>query len=331
MSCPIEGIIHVTGEPDTGKTTFAYTSGSHPSKIAFFDNDIKSKSLHRQLNFGIYLNLVKMFTDGGKLKPVEFHNMVLRELDKIEPGSIETLIFDNWTQMEDGIAAYAEEHMVEMSNLTRNQIQNMNMLTWPYKRLYYVTVLDRLLEVAPTVFIITHVKDQWLNKRKTGAKVPRCQEPLVEKSSFRIWLRHNPDSQAPIGLVLKRIAKSEWSDEKGRIVPLSVLPRKIAPCDWDKINEYLEHPVGNRPLTADEMPDEDEIAILEGTLTDDQKLMLRAAVTEDLEEEEELDEVPVNVESDKVAEIKKMKEEGKSNREIARDLGLTILEVKAAL
>ena len=32
---PITGLIHVTGEPDSGKTTFAISNGFKPSEIAF--------------------------------------------------------------------------------------------------------------------------------------------------------------------------------------------------------------------------------------------------------------------------------------------------------
>lgn len=337
MSCQVEGIIHVMGEPDTGKTTFAYTADTHPDKIAFIDNDIKSKGLHKQLHFGYYLNAVKEFVDGGRLKPIDFHNMIIDRVKALPDGKFELLVFDNWTQMEDGINAYADEHMLEMSNLSRNQLQSMSMLAWPYKRLYYATVLDFLLTKAPTVIITTHVKDQWLNKRKTGAKIPRCQEPLIEKSSLRVWLKHNPDSQAPVGLVIKRITRSEWDGH--RIKPIPVLPRRVAPCTWEKIDWYLEHPIGDRELTVDEIPNEDELAILDGVLTDDQKMMLRMAI--DDESDDEPTEVQTSTisaprvassdDTDRQAIVMAMKEEGMSNMEIAKNMGLSIGEVRRML
>ena len=59
---PITGLVHVTGEPDTGKTTFALSCGFQPSEIAFFDDDLKTQSIANQLKeagtpLGYYANL----------------------------------------------------------------------------------------------------------------------------------------------------------------------------------------------------------------------------------------------------------------------------------
>ena len=99
MKCKVEGLIHVTGEPDTGKTTFAYTAGPPPKKIAFFDNDIKGKAVHEDLEFGLYVNLVREFTLGKQYKPINFFEMVMRRLEEVEEGKFDLLVFDNWTQM----------------------------------------------------------------------------------------------------------------------------------------------------------------------------------------------------------------------------------------
>jgi hypothetical protein len=40
----VTGIIHVTGEPDVGKTTFALESGASPERTWFVDDDVKGQS-----------------------------------------------------------------------------------------------------------------------------------------------------------------------------------------------------------------------------------------------------------------------------------------------
>lgn len=327
-NCPIIGLIHVTGQSDTGKSTFAYTAGPSPNRIAFFDNDIKGKSVHADLNFGLYVNLVREFTQGRDLKPIAFYRMVMRYLDEIEENQFDLIVFDNWTQMEGGINAYAEAHILEMSDLSAAQARGMSQLTWPAKRAEYARVLDAFLAKAPTVVITTHVKNKWVGKVRTEQMVPQCQMPLMEKSSLRLWLVHNPDSQAPIGLVLKRASKSYWSEELGKIKIDPILPRRIKPATWDKIGWYLENPIGDRALTPDEIPNEWELSILDGVLTADQKMMMELAMKGAGEEEDEV-EIPEPQEAeDRSEDVQRLVKEGKKAGEIAKELGLNMVEVR---
>ena len=140
---------------------------------------------------------------------------------------------------------------------------------WKVSFDYETAVIDELLQVAPLVILITHLKDQTIGAVKTGAQIPDCKRPLVEKSRLRIWMRHNPSSPAPIGLVLKRLSKVVATDQG--IVPINVLPRKVNPCTWKRILEYWENPIGDREPEPSEIPNEFEFSILDGVLTADQK------------------------------------------------------------
>ena len=325
MKCPVKGIIHVTGEIDSGKSTFAYTAGPEPSRIAFFDNDLKSESIDKDLHFGAYFNLVRMFTQGGNFKPIAFFEMIMKLLDGIKEGEFDLIVFDNWTQIEGGINAYAEAHILEISDLSMGQAKSMSQLTWPAKRAMYGRVLDAFLNKAETVIVTTHLKDKWIGNVRTEAQIPQCQQPLAEKASLRLWLRHNPDSQAPIGLVLKRISKSYYDKEFGKMVIQPVLPRKIKPCTWEVINEYLENPLGDRALRVDEVPDEFELGILDGILTADQKMMFRAGLAASREDNTTPIDVPVEV------IIKEMAAGGMKVGVIAKELGLGIAEVRSLM
>ena len=325
MKCPVKGIIHVTGEHDTGKSTFAYCAGPEPSKIAFFDNDLKAKTIDKELHFGAYFNLVRMFTQGGNFKPIAFFEMVMSLLDKIKENEFDLIVFDNWTQIEGGLNAYAEAHILEISDLSMNQTKSMSQLAWPAKRAMYGRVLDAFLNKAETVIITTHLKDKWIGKVRTEAQIPQCQEPLAEKASLRLWLRHNPDGQAPIGLVLKRISKSYYDKESNKMVIQPVLPRKIKPCTWEVINEYLENPLGDRELRANEVPNEFELGILDGILTDDQKLMFRAGLAASREESD------ISEHTDMGAMVKEMAAKGMKAGAIAKEVGLGVAEVRGLM
>lgn len=326
---PMTGIVAVTGEHDTGKTTFAYTTGVHPDRIAFFDNDMKASEVHRQLKFGAYYDLVRMFRKEKRNKPLDFYVMVKKLIDTLPDDRFDTLVFDNWTQMEEGINSWVDEHIMELSNLSPNQAKNASTFTWPYKRSYYASVLDVMLSKAPLVIITTHIKDQWIGQRKTGLKETRCQQPLAEKASLRLWLRHNPDSQAPIGLVLKRMSISRWNMETGLIEVDSVLPRKVVPCTWEKIRWYLANPIGNRKLGPEEIPDEFELSILDGILTRDQKMMLELAMkAPDADPEAEVafaGAVAVTGEND--TKVMELRAKGLKAPAIAKELGVAVVEV----
>jgi hypothetical protein len=44
MTALFNGLVHLTSEPDVGKTSMALECGADPTKIMFVDSDIKSRS-----------------------------------------------------------------------------------------------------------------------------------------------------------------------------------------------------------------------------------------------------------------------------------------------
>lgn len=328
---PFRGLIHVTGEPDTGKTTLVMTvKGVLPEHILFFDADIKTQGLADEFEFAgtpflAYHNLIQERKDlglTGKKKPEDYFHMIdalvdkyvdLREKGKIEPR---VAIFDGWSPIEAGIRAYSESIMGEISPYSRNQIKTMSRMTWSYTYDEYARFLTKILELAPMVFLTTHTKEKY---ESPGVLQTRGQRPITEKSTLRIWLRHNPDSPAPIGLVLKRIQKMHVTPDG--IVPVSVLPRRIVPCTWDKIHEYFQEPVGLREPTEEETPTLFELSILDGTLTDDQKEALKLArvrAEKDAKEEEGFIAADQEAEDEMRVKIKELAAEGKSLPEIVK-------------
>jgi len=272
---PITGLVHITGEPDTGKTTFALSTGFAPSEIAFFDDDLKTQSIADQLKaagtpFGHYVNLTKKSLS---MREIEFHDLVMSELDKLEGKSFKVLIFDTWTRFENTFHPVVQKDPMRFKQFysPRGDIKGAEI--WKASFDYEAIVIDRLLQIAPLVILSTHLKDHNIGAVKTGAQVPDCKKPVVEKSRIRLWLRHNPNGPAPIGLVLKRLSKVEVGPQG--IVPINVLPRKINPCTWPRILEYWDKPIGDNEPSADEVPNAFELSILDGVLTADQKDALR--------------------------------------------------------
>ena len=284
----IAPLIFISGEPDTGKTTLAVTAASDPARIAFFDDDAKAAAMHGQLNFGVYHNLTADFAAKDKSsRMIDFYKMVMKYVDELDDQSFDVLIFDNWARMEQGIREYSSSVMTEISPLTNNQITKMTQFTWPYTYNVYAQVLAKLASKAKVVIITTHLKHHMIGQVRTGAMIPRGQTPLVERSSFRLYLRHSQRYDAPVGLVLKRISRMMLIG--GAIKPVDVLPRRIEPCDWSTILDYINNPIGARGQDGEHVdrlgqtPTESDLFILQGTLTEDQKHALTVAAAEAVE------------------------------------------------
>ena len=268
---PITGLVHVTGEPDTGKTTFALSCGFQPSEIAFFDDDLKTQSIANQLKeagtpLGFYANLTK---DTIGMREIDFHNYVMEQIQTLKGKGFKVLVFDTWSRFENTFHPVVQKEPQKFKQFFSPNGTFKAMEIWKVSFDYEARVIDELLQVAPLVILITHLKDQTIGSVKTGAEIPDSKKPVVEKSRLRIWTRHNPDGPAPIGLVLKRLSKVTVT-ESG-ITPINVLPRKVNPCTWKRILEYWEDPIGDRTPSNNEVPNDFEFSILDGVLTADQK------------------------------------------------------------
>lgn len=334
----IQGIIHVTGEPDTGKTTFALECGAKPDRIWFLDDDVKGKATVQELQangfeFGRYDDLTELAK--GK-RELEFHQVCLDLLAQVKPGQFDAIVWDTWTRFAKTCHPYVMANLAMFRQRWSPMGRIKGAEQWQEAHRYEAQLLNHLQTLAPTVIVVTHLKDFYLNDAKTGKQVPACSRTLVRVPRFRIWLRHNEHSPVPIGLVLKRLDKKIYTDRGLRTV--SILPRKLMPADdhqslWDTIAWYYDNPVGLREPLPAETPNEYELSILDGTLTADQKrtlhLMLQAGAVSG---EVELDE-PEN----ELAEyVKQLKASGLSLPAIAKDeqvkaAGLSVADVARLL
>lgn len=333
------GIIHVTGEPDAGKTMFAFSSGAMPENTAFIDDDIKGVMTVEQINeqghkLGYYRNL---FSEGEGLKEISFHKKCLEIIDELivaseERGSkFDVLIWDTWTRFENTFHPYVNMNPTQFRSRWSPKGDIKGAEEWKESFNYEASILNRLQKAAKLIILTTHLKPENIAGRRTGKMIPDCKLPLAQKTLLRAYLRHNPDGPEPIGLILKRISRQKVTDHGIQIV--SVLPRKMKPFTWLEIRRYWEDPVGNRPLTSDEMPDEYELSILDGTLTEDQKMIMRLHDIPPLnsDEEESNGNSTEKDENGIIAKVFELKDEGKSNPLIAKALEISVKDVNRIL
>lgn len=336
---PWRGLNHVTGEPDTGKTTFCLTvPGVKPGEIIFFDSDLKTRALAESFEkvghpFWGYYDLTTLFKESGKQKPIDFYKMVMDKVDaclnRILRGDAvqpKVCVFDNWSPMETGIRSYSESIMSLISDLSPGQQKAMSQMTWSYTYEEYARVLGEFLKLAPMFFITTHVREKYLFP---GVLEARGQRPLTEKSTFRVWLRHNPDGPAPIGLILKRIQRMMVTDES--IKPVNVLPRRVKPLTWGRIFEYFDNPLGDAQPNPEEIPNDFELSILDGVLTADQKDALHSSVNKIKEEAAAEEAESAAMADEQMRErARELKAEGNSLPDIVKEFGGAVTPARVA-
>jgi hypothetical protein len=284
MSLPIKGLIHVTGEHDVGKTLFALSCGVSPNEIALLDSDLKGNATFQQLrDAGLELGLYKnMVTETKGKREIDIFDTYMKVIDSIPENKMKVLIFDTFSEFENTFKPKVSKDPKKYREFYSPMGTIKGAEEWAASFDLEAEVLGGLLQKFQLVFIVTHLKAYYVgSKRVEGKSVANCKEPVIKNSFMRLWLRRNPNSPVPIGLVLKRPHKLKL--DSGRLVPINVLPLKLTPQEgdtstWDVIERYWNNPVGNRPLLPYEMPDAYELSILDGTLTEDQKLALKIAM-----------------------------------------------------
>lgn len=281
---PIRGVIHITGMPDSGKTSFATSvPGVLPDDIVFFDFDGKSSGLAKELAeakspFYYYENTLETMKG---FKPLEVFEEVDEKIQALmkKRSHISVVVFDNWAPtMEEALRAKGMSILSEISDITPGQAKAISQITWPATKRYYAQWLQTVAEWADMVFIITHTKAYQIGQTKVpGVFEAKGQDVLIQLPVFRIWtLASQKNGGAPDGLVLKRISKRVVTSKGLEVI--NVLPPKISPCTWSKIIEYMENPVGERKLTPEETPSPAEAVWVGGEYLPDQKEAIMAAM-----------------------------------------------------
>jgi len=320
------GIVNVCGESDVGKTTFALESGAMPDRILFIDDDVKGQAIANDMAkagtpFGKYVNLVDE-TNG--MKETDFHAYCIDMINKIEPGKYDVIIWDTFSRFEKSFHPWVLTHQGQFRERWSPSGVIHGSEIWIAAQQYESQVLDMLQSKVPLVIITSHMKDENINGFKTGKRIPDCMKPVIIKSTLRIMFRHSDNgSPVPTGLVLKRIGK-RMVTENG-IETVSVLPRKVENLNWAKMRELWDSPVGNRPLTPEEMPNEFEMSMLDSSvLTDDQRLVMQLSLKgsgSNINDEEEDGTALMK------ADMQSMKEAGKSFVEIAEAYNVSVKDV----
>jgi len=326
------GVVLVTGERGVGKSSFGLEAGP-PAEMLFVDNDLKGRSTIDQLErdnikFGRYVDMIGL--TAGK-KAIDTHTIGLEMIDSIEPGKYQTIMWDTWPEFASTCYDYVTAHPDRFRDAENWAAMGKIRKGEEYKeaRFYEAQIISRLQSLAPLVILVSHLKNQYLNNAPTGKEIPAVSKAVDRVCNLRLWLRHNPIGRVPIGLVLKNIDRKVYDEEIDRLRTIQILPTRITPLKgeqslWDAIYRYHEDPAGLREARPDEIPDDFESSIVQGTLTEDQRLSWLYAIKQERDRESE--ELAVAM-TENTARALEMQEEGATFPQIAAELGLTIGQV----
>jgi len=278
----IDGLlVHVTGARGVGKTMFAITCGASPDKIAFFDGEASAKIYNAQLPYSIYRNLIVDVADiyGNQCSDEQYFLAVSAWLEELEDHAHDVLVFDNILRFENGLVSYVNSNY-DKFGITRGQMAKMPSLIWGPIKSLYESIMVSWLKKAGIVFITTPIKETWVHSKPSGIFKPKGKDVLEALTGLRIWLRFRQGSKYPVGLVLKdRISKLTLNSDGG-IQAQSVLPRRIDPCTWQIIKEYMASPASATNPEPHEILTDEEWRILNGVLSKDKLLQLEVAKME---------------------------------------------------
>jgi len=278
----IQGIFLVTGEFGAGKTLFSL-GAAYPNKTAYFHDDVKMPPVDPK-DFGLYVNLIDKYKGlSNGLKMLEYYDAIVSEIEDIEPGKFDSIVFDTWGTLGQSIRYFAKANPYrfrEQETFSRQgTIKHMEF--WKQAHEIESFAVAEIARKAPAIFFIVHIKPVVKGGVSTDLNQPDHGKAFNKVANVKIWLQHNPDSPVPIGLVLKRPAKVMIT--KDGMESVNLLPQKLTPQPddtslWDVIKRYYDNPMGNRKPEPHEQPTPDEIAILSGTLTKRQLELWRAGL-----------------------------------------------------
>jgi hypothetical protein len=138
------------------------------------------------------------------------------------------------------------------------------------------------------------MKDNYQNNVIVG-RIPESSSTFSEVANMRIWLRRSTVSKVPIMIFLKR--PNIPTIVKGKPRFINIVPEKVTPnyspklkeeSIWDAIARYEQEPFESRVRREDETLTSEEMALVSGTLSNEQKSYMMEMLKYQKEEAEEI-------------------------------------------
>jgi len=151
------GILHMTGEIDSGKT-LAALGAYHPKQTAYLFDDVKRPPLDDS-EFGLFIDLVGKYSN---LKLLEFYSAIRQEIDNIPDNKYDAIIFDTWARTGKAIRYYAKTNPYEFREQSTFAPSGTiaNMEKWSEAHNVEAAFISALSRKCKALFLITHIKEK---------------------------------------------------------------------------------------------------------------------------------------------------------------------------
>ena len=279
---PYRGVVELVADHDVGKTIAALQTAYPYKKTIFVDDDVKGDGTVRQMSqseitFEKYINVGDMRTKLGEVaSPTKLlKDIVYPVIDEISKGKHEVIIWDTWRIVYQSARNHVERNQKDYADVVKWQGNSTMIqgLISKVARMIEQAQLNKLRNSCELLIITHHMKDNYQNNVVVG-RIPESSATFSEVSNMRIWLRRNTQSKVPVMLFLKR--PNQPKVVKGQMRFVNIVPMKIIPTAkdnsiWDAMARYEADPIESREPREDERPNAEEMALISGTLSDEQK------------------------------------------------------------
>lgn len=270
---PIE-VFGITGEHETGKTTFAVTACPGEETLVY-DFEKSSKSYERDLGFvRVDVPDEMQAKYGGKAKPIDVFNWWVAHVRSIPKGQYRVIVVDPASDIEQGLADYVAKNPA-LFGRTMGQYAKMSGLMWGDMKALWKTILADIAARCETFFFVVHMSTVYKGDKPSKERKAKGKVTLFELASVYLRMERNKDkSVKPSAVVLKtRLSKMVVNHETGEVDVKPILPPRIPIATPHSIRQYCL-----KPADSDNLKPEEHIG--EVNLTDDERLMLRADIAE---------------------------------------------------
>lgn len=335
------GVFYATGLRGVGKSTLM-AQVERPELTCFLDfDDGKGRALDEQLHFGLYRDVMAEMTTiyGRVYKPQQMYEHLDKILKDIEPNKYTHCVLDNIDYIEQALTVEVKRDP-DAYGITRNKSGVSNAVTGAFGGPYpgvnqLVSGLINTLHAKgiKVISAIAHVKNVW----GAGGVVPNKWKPRgVERWQQMsiltlVVIPGTPDPLPPAALIQKEALGKVGFDsttlkfEK----PQRRLPLRLPEANFDEIRKYLKKPADLKNPKPGEVPTFDEQQPFSDKFSKDQLAYMTMQAQIELGHDKEREAFSV-VTPDLIEQAKSMIASGRSAKDTAKELGLTVQDLVRA-
>lgn len=327
----LSGVCKITGYRGKGKSYFA-AQMEDPASTAFFDFERKGAGINAQIGFGYYAPVTEHAAGGG----LGVWDAFERDVDKM-PAGMTHAILDNTAPLEMAIKAevnrnadsYARQFGMNANNIRENRYGGASGVV---NYLVSEKVCNVLWSRGVQLITVTsHVKPKWAG----GVQVPNAYnikgaDRWDELSVLTLVMIPGDTPPVPSALVMKEQLGS-LAFNGTEFAVRRRLPYRLPVATPAAVYRYLTTPADLEHPAPGEMPRHDEIAPFLEELSREQIAIILAEVEREKVHETIPTPPPIVALHPRASEVQALITAGKTPRDVADALGMTVAEVVACL